>query len=55
MSFVGSALRTFQSQPVERNGGQCGPYKNRLQLEVPPLTLSLSPEYEGEGTECIPH
>jgi len=25
----------------------------KAQLDVPPLTLTLSPEYEGEGTGCV--
>ncbi|MDB5305593.1 MAG: hypothetical protein JWM97_3142, partial [Phycisphaerales bacterium] len=33
------------------SGPLCGPYEIRVQLDVPPLTLTLSPEYGGEGDQ----
>src|SRR6185437_10419285 len=32
-----------------------GPFSRRTQLDKPPLTPALSPEYRGEGANASPH
>src|SRR6185437_7612635 len=48
-SFV-SAVRSYSLSPVLRGEGWGeGPFSRAAQLDQPPLTPTLSPEYGGEG------